>query len=193
MWSLREGVGSQLSYYILEVNKLLFSYSMRKMLWSMFRIRRKADGHFTTWLLYPLLWPLPMVEGMVFSSWLMWWASICQSTGGHQGTHVFLYAAAVVCISKGSLSSGMGFWHFKPDRPLERTGWSIHTEEETHVLCSLAVTDQAHQNLAVQFRPVSVFRSQWSDIYWWNRFLCTWLDELLCAASWCQINASFNI
>ncbi len=46
MWSLREGVGSQLSYYILEVNKWLFSYSMRKMLWSMFRIRRKADGHF---------------------------------------------------------------------------------------------------------------------------------------------------
>lgn len=136
---------------------------------------------------------LPMVEGMVFSSWLMWWASSCQSTGGHQGTHVFLYATAVVCISEGSLSAGMGFWHFKPDRTLDRTGWSIYAEEETHALCSLAFSTQAHQNLAVQFRLISVFRSQWSDMYWRNSFLCTWLDELLGAAPWCQINASFNV
>lgn len=122
---------------------------------------------------------LPMVEGMVFSSWLMWWASSCQSAGGHQSMHVFLYTGAVVRISEGSLSAGMGFWHFKPDRTLDRTGWSIHAEEETHVLCSLAFTAKAHQNLAVQFRLISVFGSQWSDMYWRNGFLCTWLGELL--------------
>lgn len=183
-------------YSILEVNKWLFSYIYEEKCFGLCleSERKQMD----VWNVYHMVAvsstvTLPMVEGMVFSSWLMWWASSCQSTGGHQGAHVFLYAAAVVCISEGSLSASMGFWHFKPDRTLDQTGWSIHAEEETHVLCSLAFTAQAHQNLAVQFRLISVFRSQWRDIYWRNSFLCTWLDELLCAAPQCQINASFNI